>query len=237
MSAMTERKGVSMELVKVLSVLKAVKLKQYVKIKHYIPVIFSLFLFACGKPIVPPAQYNKPIPFHVNKSAELQWNYGKQCDSTLSTHADHSHGLIELAISSAVDSVQRKNNPSWYTLSYGKAEQAIFMTSLRDALIKNQVFNDVELVGETAEIKGNDVLINVLFQTARVASPERNYRITLTVVLNIRSKGTAPFQRSYLVQSDSKKFRFQDQQLDVSEKLLDKLICAIEEWYKLSLRK
>ncbi len=195
-----------------------------------------LFLIGCGaQPIMPPVQYNKPIDFHVKKTAALQWELGKNYSSRVARESYHQPGMIEaLALS-----IDQNNNPSRYTLSYGKAQQAIFMTSLKNVLDRNQVFKEIELVTDPNEISAKDVVIAVFFKTARVASPERAYSITLSVVMTITSQGKPPFKRTYLVQNDDEVLRkgFIAQQSDVSERLLEKVIAGIEEWHKLERKR
>jgi hypothetical protein len=193
-----------------------------------------LFLSACGQPIMPPVTYDKPIDFQVKKNAVLRWEFGKQYDGTVPNYSQPNGGLIGAAVAASIRSDNEANNASGYTLSYGKAEQAIFMTSFRDVLRQNQVFKEVELVGETAAVSNKDVLIDVFFKTARVSSVEKNYRITLTVTMTINSQGKLPFNRTYLVQSNAQGYgiSFIEQQEDVSKRLLEKLILGIEEWHR-----
>ncbi len=197
-------------------------------------VLLLALLMGCAKPIMPPLEYNQPIDIQVNKNACLNWNCGKEYASAVPTQYNTNSGVVGLLVSSAVDSVGRANNPSRYTMSYGKAEQVIFMTSLRDVLEKNQVFNQVCLGGDSVSSGANAVLIEVFFKSARVASPERGYNITLTVDLNIQANGRAPFKRTYVVQSgigSGLGSTFCAQQTEVSTRLLKAIIKGIEDWY------
>lgn len=199
--------------------------------------ILGLVTGCATKVVMPSLQYEKVIPFQVAKNAYLNWEFGNQYSRMMPTnYGNHNEGLIGALASAAVDSVVRNNNPSRYTLSFGKAEQSVFMTSLRDVLEHNQVFKNIELIADSRQVSSKDVMINVFFKTARVASPERNYKITLSVEMVIETGGKAPFKRSYLVQSDAEGYNtgFRQQQMDVSRRLLDKVICGIEEWHKLN---
>lgn len=191
-----------------------------------------LLLTACAKPIMQPLRYNKPIDFHIKKNAALLWEFGRQYSGTIpSNNSYNDNGLIGAVVSSAIDSVDRTNNPSRYMLTYGKAEQAIFMTSFRDVLRQNDVFKDVELVSDAKSVSPSDVMIDVFFKTARVSSAMRDFRITLTVDLTITTQGKPPFKRTYLVQSSPDGTSFVDQQHLVSTRLLEKLIGGLEEWH------
>lgn len=204
---------------------------------------FGLILIGMGlltgcahNAIMPSIQYNKVINFQVPKNAHLNWEVGKQYSGNIQTNYHQNNGLVGALVCAAVNSVERTNHPSHYTLSYGKAEQAIFMTSLRDVLEQNHVFKKVELIADSRQVPQKDVLVNVFFKTARVSSPENNYKITLSVEMIIETDKKAPFKRTYLVQSDAEGFNtsFGDQQIDASNRLLDKIMNGIEEWYKLN---
>lgn len=208
--------------------------------KQFICLLMCIMLAGCGKPNMLPIQYSKPINFHVKRCAILQWEYGKQYDSEIPYNSYPGNGqagivgnLVAGVAYATSASIARKNNPSDYCVSYGKADQAIFMTSLRDTLCQQAVFNEVTLTNDKINLRPKDVLINVFFKTARVSTPETGYRITLTVELNIKSQGKAPFVRTYLVQSCTGGFDFNDQRHNVSMILLEKIIGGIEEWSKL----
>src|SRR5579864_1448594 len=122
-------------------------------------VQFGLMILGIGlmagcanKPVMPPIKYEKSIDFQVAKNAYLNWEVGKQYSGTVPTHHQQNGGLIGALVVSAIDSVERSNNPSRYTLSYGKAEQIVFMTSLRDVLARNHVFKQVELIADSQKI-------------------------------------------------------------------------------------
>lgn len=207
------------------------------KTRLSLAILLLGMMTACAKPIMPALKYDQPIAIQLDKNAYLNWTCGKEYASAIPVQYDTNNGLVGLLVSSAVDSVGRSNNPSRYTMSYGKAEQAIFMTSLRDVLEQNQVFKELSLGGGSKSLVTKDVLIDVFFKSARVASPERGYNITLNVDLTIRSSGRAPFKRTYVVQSgtgDGFGASFCSQQTEVSTRLLHSVVGGIEEWYNLT---
>lgn len=201
-------------------------------------MILAIGLMAgcANKPLMPPIKYNEPINFQVDKNAYLNWEVGKQRSGTIPVQPNQSGGLVGVLVMSAVDSIDRNHNPSRYTLSYGKAEQVVFMTSLRDVLAENRVFKQIDLISDPQKIASKDVLINVFFKSARVSSPERGYKITLSVEMSIETGERIPFKRTYLVQNNAEGFGvgFREQQIDVSKRLLAKIIDGIEEWHKLN---
>lgn len=193
-----------------------------------------LALSACGttQKIMPPLRYNKPVDVHVSKKAYIHWDIGRHYAGKIPSNSGQSGVLEYDIIASMIDSSNRQRNPSQYTLSYGKAEQAIFITSLRDVLNQNDTFKDTELTTDVASVATKDVLINIYFKTARVSLPEKGHRITLSVEMTISSSGKAPFKRTYLVETDEAELgdTFINKQTKVSQRLLEKVIVGIEQW-------
>lgn len=183
-----------------------------------------ILLAGCAKPISP-IEYTQPIDFQVDRNAVLYWEIGKQSTSTVaSTNNESLAGNI-------IESIDRQNNPSRYTLSYGKAEQAIFMTSFRNILDRQRVFKNVELVTDLKKSNSRDVLITIYFRSTRVSSPERGYQISLSVDMSITGAGKPTFFRTYFVKSEENSFgSFQEQQSRVSTKLVENLIAGLKQW-------
>lgn len=205
------------------------------KIQFCLILTLMTLLTGCAtKAIMPALKYHKPINFHVPKNASLNWKFGGQYSSTLMNHEINS--LVGALAYIALDSAKQSNHPGPNALSYGKAEQAIFMTSLRDILVRNHAFKHVELIADSKHTPLNDVLINVFFKTTRVASSERQYKITLSVEMTITTNVQAPFKRTYLIQSNLERFNknFMEQQTEASNRLLEKIIQGIEEWHTLN---
>lgn len=197
-------------------------------------VMLSVVLVGCAnKPLImPPLTYDKPINIRLKKNAALYWEQGKQHAATIRTQAGENQGLLGALVFGTMDSMDRSRNPSRYSLAYGTAEQAIFMTSLRNVLDQNQIFDQIELITDPSVLTPKDILITVFFKNSRVLSPDRGHRITLSVVVNILAKGCPNFQRTYLVQSDEQVTPgFIDQQKSVSQLLLGKIISGMEEWH------
>lgn len=195
-----------------------------------------LTLAACTPPaeqVMPPLQYTHPVNVHVKKNAELTWVTGKQYTSMEPIYVSTGGGLVGAVVSAAIDTEMRKRNPGAYTYSYGAAQQAVFMTSLRDALERHQVFNRIELTAEPDRKSKDKVLLTVHFNTTRVNDASSHYKIQLDATLSIQS-GKQVFERSYIVESDPGGFfianSFRNQQSDVSQKLLGKMMESIEEW-------
>lgn len=186
-----------------------------------------VLLGGCAKPIMPAIEYNKPIDLQVNRHAALYWEEGKQSSSTVA--ATNNNSLV----GSIAESIDRQNNPSRYQLSYGKAEQAIFITSFRNILNKQQVFKEVELVTDPSTANPKDVLVTLYFRSTRVSSPERGYQISLSVDMTVKALGKPTFMRTYFVKSDDNcGGSFQEQQNKVSIKLVENLIAGLKQWHQ-----
>lgn len=176
---------------------------------------------------MPEFQYDKPIDFRIERDAVLFWEIGKQSSSTISRANNSS------ILGSVIESVDRQNNPSKYTLRYGKAEQAIFMTSFKNLLSRQAVFKNIDLITDPTKIKTKDVIITIYFKSTRVSSPELGYQISLSVDMSVKSSGKPTFMRNYFVKSDDRSFgSFQEQQVKISNKLAEKLIDGLRQWHE-----
>lgn len=201
------------------------------KMKIYTIIISSLLMTGCAtnKPyILPPLKYDGPV-VHIQKNADIYWRHGIELEGKRFT--GQSGDLI-------VDIIQaqdRKNNPSKYRITYGKAEQASFITSFRDVLKQNHIFKDIAIITNPAEAKPGAVIVEINFKTTRVSGFEHNYKITLTVEMKITS-GKETFTRTYMSESDEGTFfsakSFDEQMVYVSEEMVAKLIGGIKQWSK-----
>jgi hypothetical protein len=207
------------------------------KIKFPFLLMVIFLLAACtpaAEQVMPSLQYKQSVDFHISKNATLIWEIGRENASTIPTAAVNGDALATI-IAMAIISQDRKNNPGKYTLTYGKAQQAVFMTSLKDVLQKNQVFKHIELAITPKKMQANDVFITINFKSTRVSAAENNHKIILDVELIIKTVGNKIFKRTYLVESNPGDFfsqiSFKDQQTDVSLQLLSKVITGIKQWH------
>lgn len=206
--------------------------------KNTILGLLALLLAGCVTPpaeqLMPPLKYKQPINFHIPKQAYLYWKAGTQYSAVEPASIPTSSGLLENIVAAAITNEQRRSNPGAYTYAYGKAAQAVFMTSLKDILAAKNVFDRVELVAEPRSLKSNEASITVDFKSTRVSGDE-HYKIILDVNVVIASPGKTSLNRNYLLESDPKEKiftarSFKEQQQDVSKQLLYKVISAIGEW-------
>jgi hypothetical protein len=208
------------------------------KLQALFLVAIVLFLGGCtpmAEQVMPPLQYEQPVNFNVAKKAYLDWEVGKQYSSTQPVFISASGGLLGAVIATAIDSEERNRNPGRYTFTYGKAQQAVFMTSLKDTLEKNHTFNHIELTTEPQQVRAEDVLITIYFKRTRVASAQDNYKIILDADFLIKTGGKIAFKRTYFVESKPGGLfspnNFKEQQTDVSQQLLGKVIAGIQAWH------
>lgn len=199
-------------------------------------------LTACGTPpaeqVMSPVTYDKPINVHVNKKANLYWQTGSQQISTEPSYSNNMSvgGSLPIAMASqamraAIETHVRKNNPGRFTYVYGKPQQAVFMTSLKDILQHKKVFTDVEFVTDKTTVNPKDVFIIINFKSTRVLDAElENRRIVLDVEMTIQSDKKPVFTRTYVVQSSDEVSGFKAQQEDVSKRLMEKVMKGITQW-------
>lgn len=204
--------------------------------KLFILVAASFLLVGCAnnpQTLMAPIQYTNDINFHIPKNAVLYWKQGQQ-DSSESPTLVGGVGLPGLVVS-AIDTAAHQQNPSRYTYTYGKAQQAIFITSLKNALVQHHVFNRTEIVTDLSKVKPQEILIKVHFKSARVLDISENYRIVLDVEMTIQTHKKIVFDRSYLATvKESSIFsgkNFKAQQTEVSQVLLNQLIGGIKAWH------
>jgi hypothetical protein len=205
-------------------------------------IIFAFLLAGCITPaqqVMPALQYNHAINFHVDKNVYLSLQSEKEYSSRSQPAVFYTPNLIASVVATALYAGEREGHPEKYTYTYGAAQKTVFMASLRNALEKHHVFNHVKLAEDAVKLNSgsNDVLITVNFKNARVASSKENYKIVLDVELIIKTNGEAngkTFTRTYLVESNAgERFvpvGFKEQQSDVSQQLLRKIIAGIQAW-------
>lgn len=208
------------------------------KLYYFLLFVVMVILTGCAstaEQVMPPLTYSSSIPVHVTKNAYLDWEIGKQASGEAPNATPPPNGgIVGALLTNAIDSQMRKQNPSRYTFTYGKAQQAVFMASLRDVLKQNNVFKEVELITDSQSVRPQDVLIIIYFKNTRVLT-EQNYKIILDVDVTIKTQGMPAFKRTYLVESNPGSFfspnSFKDQQTDVSQQLLDKIIIGLQQWH------
>ncbi len=203
--------------------------------KNYLVLLIIFFLNSCTpmpEQVMPPLQYNMPINLHLNKKAYLQWKVGEQYSSTVPVAL--SGNPIADTIGVAIINREYKRNPGRFTFTYGKPQQAVFMTSLKNTLEQQHVFNTIEIITHPHQINSDDVLITVEFKMTRVSSADEKYKIILDAELAIIQGGKLQFNRTYLVESNPGRFfstiSFKNQQTDVSQQLMQRIIFGIKQW-------
>lgn len=200
-----------------------------------IGLILFLVIAGCtpvAQQVMPPVEYKKAIDLHVKKNAYLNWEYGKEYagKSMMFGPADPVGALLVTAI----DNEAQRRNPDHYKFTYGKAQQAVFMTSLRDVLVEQNVFKNVSLTTASRKLNPNDVIITVKFRETRVANQNEFFDMTLNVDLFIKTINEPVFKRTYVIKSSPSGLfgrGFKDQQTDVSQQLLDRIISGLSQWH------
>jgi hypothetical protein len=198
-------------------------------------IIFSLT--ACTPPseqVMSPLAYNNTVTMHDTRKADLYWQSGTQLSSEAPPTQDLTDGISGMVINAAVNAEMRSARPGDFTYTYGKAQQAVFMTSLKDALLNQHAFKDVELITDLKDAKPQDVLITIDFKQTQVLGQNTHYQIILNTDMTIKAGNKPPYKRSYVVQSKDPGFfsikSFKAQQTDASQQLLDKIMGGITQW-------
>ncbi|MBA3660636.1 MAG: hypothetical protein H0W64_02815 [Gammaproteobacteria bacterium] len=198
--------------------------------------LLILLVTACSpmaEQIMGPLEYNQPINFHVPEKSYLYWKPGILHTTTEAQYIPVNSDLLSALIVQAIDTEQRKRNPGKFSYSFGKAQQAVFITSLKTILNQNNVFHSTEITTNPNSLSSRSIIISIFFKSTRVIP--YSHQIVLTVELEILMGKKSLFKRSYFVQnndgSDEKYIGdFKAQQKDVSHKLLQKIINGIEQW-------
>lgn len=160
------------------------------------------------KPIPPITLHSSAIKFHSQNSANLAWKTGKVLPS---------NGGYE----KKVDVYQ-----------YGETSQQSFMKSLRDNLMNAKAYQSVNLTTQHPTRKNNQTIIVINFLKTSVGQTTDCFPIHLTVRVNIKnSRGI--FVRRIFVYSTSGSVlshkSFRDQQIEVSQKLMHRVIAFINQ--------
>ncbi len=213
--------------------------------KRKLALLFMLavsvaLLTACAptKKVISTIKHTDEIGFHIAKNAYLQWIPGKQiakCQpksaETYQSSGNQDYGLgglLATIIVASVEHQQRKNNPSEYIFEYGKADEAVFMTSLRNALNEQQVFKNTELTSND-KVSSQDILIKIFFKTTRVVGFNT---LIVTAKMTILTNGKNVYERTYLVESGHKLSKFIEIKTQVSKQLLADIIGGIKQWHE-----
>lgn len=178
--------------------------------------LFGLLISGCFSIVeqpIPPIKLNSnAIKFHSNNTADLVWKTG----TVIPSHGGYSV---------KVDIYQ-----------YGKKSQNSFMQSLQNNLIQAKAYQSVKLSTTTPKLKNKHTIIMINFLKTSVGQTMDCFPIHLTVRVSIQdSKGA--FVRQIFVYSKSAGIfshkSFQAQQIEVSQKLMRKVIHIINQQERL----
>lgn len=211
-------------------------------VKQTMLLIAITCLSACSinnaETLFSPLSYHATINAKSNKQLFLVWKTGEIYESGTDRVIAPASGIIASIIALGIEEYDHTHYAGRYTYSYGTARQAIFMTSLRNILLHHKVFKTINLVAKAPKQLGkNDALITVNFKETRVGREIQSYPITIDVLMTMRDATGKVMYKHYLVQSDKVAIGFSrpsfvDQQTQVSNRLLKKIISGISHWLK-----
>jgi len=116
--------------------------------------------------------------------------------------------------------------------SYIKAEKSVFLTSLKNILIRDRIFNQVSIKPSIATLKNNDVEIHIDFKNSEYDDQNFESSLKLTVLLTIKSKHKKLFKREYFVYSTAASKNHLQAHMEVSHELMEYLVNGIIAWSK-----
>lgn len=189
-----------------------------------------------SKEVMPLLEYQKLINVHIPKNVHLNWVLGEQHVSVERFSPSLDEDITLAATLDAIEMDQRKNDPESYTYAYGKAQQEVFMNSLKNILEEHHIFKHVSMIMTPQKNPAKDLVMTIYFKSTRVLPVEEGHRINLDVVVTIKSDDKTLCHQTYFVQnSPDKAFtRFKIQQTDVSMQLLEKILLGIKRCRQLS---
>ena len=172
----------------------------------------SLCLISCVSVIekpMPPIKVNSyQIMFHSQNSADLVWKTGKVFPSNS-------------GYENKVDIYQ-----------YGKISQESFMQSLRDNLLHAHAYKSIRLTKKAPTFKQNHTIITIDFLKTSVGETIDCFPVHITVRVTMQDNRGKVARRIFVYSKAGSAFShksFRDQQIEVSRKLMRRVIHIINQ--------
>ena len=204
--------------------------------KILLVLLCAASLAACTPPteqLMSPVQLKQPITFSSKKDALIYWDYGKITSAEVQADTnDLSPG--GMLISAIIQSNKEQHDQDDILIRYGKAQQVIFLTSLRDILQKRGIFSDAKIIVKPQKPKANQVIIGLNFIDSKVLEAKNGYPIHLVVQLTIQDNKGMLYNKTFTIQPDksiwSKMFNdFEDSQEYTSDQLMKHIVTALNQ--------
>jgi hypothetical protein len=182
---------------------------------------------------MPMVEYNQPVDMRFDQPAVLVYHTGEVISSRYVVQPAYSSNLAANVLAAVISNEIQKKYSDRYIYQYGQEQQKVFMTSLRDVLLKNHVFKTVEFVDDEKKIRPHQVMIIVDFTRTRVGSQERGLPILLKGNIIIKCEDQV-FQKPFFIHNANEDARrswsFQARTVDVSQQLMEKVCKTIKLW-------
>lgn len=205
-------------------------------------LLLSFALVGCSSSriIIDKLHYKNSIDLKVPNKAYIYWIPGEHNSHEVQDYSVASGGgglgglVANLAIG-VIKQQDKKNNPSKYFLEYGKADESVFITSLRNTLDAQGVFKTTDIITNLDQVNPSDVLITIYFKNTRI---DHAGMVTLSAHMSIKTKNKQAFSRTYFVQSDDEPKGFLhtkgllEMKTESSQKLLALIINGIKQYYQ-----
>lgn len=199
----------------------------------------SVLLIACTPPtsqLMGPVQYKQPVTFSSNKSALIYWDYGKIIPAEIPPDASSDINPAGALLNVFIQSQKEKYDRDDIMVSYGKAQQVIFLTSLRDILMQRGAFKDVNIIVKPQKPNAQQVLISLDFVKSQVIRAQDDFPISLTVHMVVKNSVKTLYDQTFTIKPDpsiwSKLFHnFKDSQQYASQMLMKKVMSVVSQLY------
>jgi hypothetical protein len=209
-------------------------------IKLFSVAIVGLLLVGCGTTeptaqLMPAITFNQPITFHSDKAAILYWDYGKIISVEVNQgnifEATTLSGMVTHTITQSYKEQYDQND---ILINYGKAEQAVFMTSLRNVLGNAGTFKSVIISAEPPKLNPDQMLISVNFEKSAVLRGAHGYPIQLKVVMTVSDIKGRLLKRTFDIKPKNSVGSylfddFKDAQIYASQQLMNDIITTLNQ--------
>lgn len=111
--------------------------------------------------------------------------------------------------------------------SYSKAEQVVFVTSVRDVLKKNRVFKNVNITPIQKKLKNNEIQITLFFKKTEIEHTLLADSVKIDLIISVRGVHGEIFKRYYFSRADKVFFKSLEM---ASQQLMNDIVHDLAEW-------
>lgn len=195
-------------------------------------------LASCGtaptSQLMPPVTTSQPLTLKTNKTAILYWDYGKIISAEVDQQNLFDVMPVGMLIHAADQAHEEQYDQNDLIINYGKAEQVVFMTSLRDILVQSGAFKKVILSAESKPLAANQWLISLNFKKSIVLKGNDGYPIELDVVMTVSDAKGQLAAKEFIIKPKNTLFsdmfdNFKDAQVYASSQLMNEVVTELNQ--------